>query len=154
MRFREAWEAYVAVNEAFAEAIADAAAPKATIVLVQDYQLALVAAQLRELRPDLRIVHFTHTPFCGPDDIRVLPDDVAEALCALAGRRPGRLPHRALGRTRTGIGARGARRGAAIARRSRRASAPTSPRSTQVAAERRRARRAATRSPTWSATAS
>ena len=38
------------------------------IVLVQDYQLALVPGQLRGPRPDLRVVHFTHTPFCGPDD--------------------------------------------------------------------------------------
>jgi trehalose 6-phosphate synthase len=26
-------------------------------------------------------VHFTHTPFAGPDDIRVLPDDVARSVC-------------------------------------------------------------------------
>ncbi|HVJ98664.1 MAG TPA: trehalose-6-phosphate synthase, partial [Acidimicrobiia bacterium] len=36
----------------------------------------------RTLRPDLRVVHFTHTPFAGPDDIGVLPTDVAEKLCA------------------------------------------------------------------------
>jgi trehalose 6-phosphate synthase len=84
-RFREAWDAYVAVNEEFTAA-ADAAAPEAEIVLVQDYQLALVPAQLRARRPDLRIVHFTHTPFCGGDDIRILPTDVAEQLCrSLAG---------------------------------------------------------------------
>jgi trehalose 6-phosphate synthase len=80
-RFREAWEAYTAVNVAFAEATAEAAKPN-DIVLVHDYQLALVGAELRKLRPDLRIVHFTHTPFCGPDDIRVLPDYAAESLCA------------------------------------------------------------------------
>jgi trehalose 6-phosphate synthase len=28
------------------------------------------------------VVHFNHTPFCGPDGIRVLPDPVSEALCA------------------------------------------------------------------------
>ncbi len=55
-------------------------------MLVQDYQLSLVPAFLRRRRPDLRIVHFTHTPFCGPDAIRVLPDDVAAQLCeSLAG---------------------------------------------------------------------
>ena len=86
-RFREAWEGYVAVNMAFAEATAQAAAPN-DIVLVHDYQLALVGAQLRELRPDLRIVHFTHTPFCSPDDIRVLPDDAAVALCAAMAANP------------------------------------------------------------------
>ena len=33
-------------------------------------------------RPDLHVVHFTHTPFCGPGSIRVLPDYVAHAICA------------------------------------------------------------------------
>ncbi len=81
IRFREAWDAYVTVNEAFAQATADVAAP-AEVVLVQDYQLALVPALLRALRPDLRVVHFTHTPFATPDQIRMLPVDVARSLCA------------------------------------------------------------------------
>ena len=84
-RFREAWDAYVTVNEAFASAVCDAA-PAGDVVLVQDYQLALVPAMVRRARPDLGVVHFTHTPFCGPNSIRVLPEDVAEALCSsLAG---------------------------------------------------------------------
>jgi trehalose 6-phosphate synthase len=84
-RFRDAWDAYVGVNERFAGAT-DARAAEGDIVLVQDYQLSLVPAFLRRRRPDLRIVHFTHTPFCGPDAIRVLPDDVAAQLCeSLAG---------------------------------------------------------------------
>ena len=33
-------------------------------------------------RPDLLVSYFTHTPFCGPSSIRVLPDRVAEAICA------------------------------------------------------------------------
>ncbi len=80
-RWREAWDAYVEVNATFADAVLDAAEP-GDVVLVQDYQLALVPGRLRELRPDLRVVHFTHTPFCGPDVIGVLPFDVAEMLCA------------------------------------------------------------------------
>jgi trehalose 6-phosphate synthase len=79
-RFREAWAAYEQVNEAFATAVADVAGQEA-VVLVQDYQLALVPGLLRELRPDLRIAHFTHTAFCGPNSIRVLPSDVAEQIC-------------------------------------------------------------------------
>jgi trehalose 6-phosphate synthase len=89
VRFREAWDAYVAVNEAFATAT-DHAAAEREIVLVQDYQLALVPGLLRARRPDLAIVHFMHTPFCGPDGIRRLPTDVAEALCrSLAGSPTG-----------------------------------------------------------------
>jgi trehalose 6-phosphate synthase len=79
-RFREAWNAYRTVNDAFADATADAA-PDGAVVLVNDYQLSLTGARLRELRPDLKIAHFTHTPFCGPDDMRVLPTYAAEDLC-------------------------------------------------------------------------
>lgn len=79
-RFREAWEAYVAVNAAFADRVAEVAADD-DVVLVQDYHLAIVPGLLTARRPDLRVVHFTHTPFCGPNSIRVLPDDVARAIC-------------------------------------------------------------------------
>jgi trehalose 6-phosphate synthase len=77
--WREAWEGYRRVNEAFADAVVDTA-PRDAVVLVQDYHLALVGAHLRDRRPDLRAVHFTHTPFCGPNSIRVLPEYAAEEL--------------------------------------------------------------------------
>ncbi|MFI1399478.1 trehalose-6-phosphate synthase [Streptomyces sp. NPDC020681] len=77
--FRRRWESYVAYNRAFAEALADRAAPGAA-VLVQDYHLALVPGQLRELREDLRIGHFTHTPWATPEYFRMLPDDIREQL--------------------------------------------------------------------------
>jgi trehalose 6-phosphate synthase len=79
--WREAWSAYVEVNRRFADQAALGAAD-GDIVLVQDYQLCVAPGFLRESRPDLRIVHFSHTPFCGPGSIRVLPDDVAATLCA------------------------------------------------------------------------
>lgn len=56
------WDTYVTVNRRFAEEASRAAAPGAT-VWVQDYQLQLVPAMLRELRPDLRIGFFLHIPF-------------------------------------------------------------------------------------------
>ena len=59
---REWWDRYVDVNRRFAEATARAAA-KGAIVWVQDYQLQLVPAMLRELRPDLTIGFFLHIPF-------------------------------------------------------------------------------------------
>lgn len=79
LRFREAWDAYVEVNHAFASAVA-AGAPGGDVVLVQDYQLALVPALLRTQRPDLRIAHFMHTPFCDAQDARMLPTDIGEQL--------------------------------------------------------------------------
>ncbi|MFS3126861.1 alpha,alpha-trehalose-phosphate synthase (UDP-forming) [Nocardioides sp. Bht2] len=59
---REWWEAYVEVNQRFAVKTAEVAAPDAT-VWVHDYQLQLVPAMLRELRPDLQIGFFLHIPF-------------------------------------------------------------------------------------------
>lgn len=59
---RSMWEAYRAVNERFARAAA-AHAEQGAVVWVQDYQLQLVPAMLRELRPDLRIGFFLHIPF-------------------------------------------------------------------------------------------
>jgi len=55
-------------------------------VLVQDYQLALVPGLLKERRPDLRIVAFLHTPWCSPQELATLPDEMAGAVLAgLAG---------------------------------------------------------------------
>ncbi|MEV0620668.1 trehalose-6-phosphate synthase [Nonomuraea sp. NPDC050404] len=59
---REMWEAYKVVNQRFAEAAAEAA-DEGAVVWVQDYQLQLVPAMLRKLRPDLRIGFFLHIPF-------------------------------------------------------------------------------------------
>jgi trehalose 6-phosphate synthase len=78
--FRVAWEAFVSVNRSFADEVGRLA-PDGDLVLVQDYPLALVPGMLAESRPDLRVVYFAHTPFCGPGGIRVLPDDVAAMLC-------------------------------------------------------------------------
>jgi trehalose 6-phosphate synthase len=79
--WREAWAAFVEVNRMFADQAAESAEP-GDVVLVQDYQLSLVPGVLGAARPDLRIVHFSHTPFCEPGSIGVLPDDVAATLCS------------------------------------------------------------------------
>ncbi|MEE1800499.1 trehalose-6-phosphate synthase [Streptomyces sp. JV176] len=77
--FRAQWAAYETYNRAFAEALAQEAAEGAA-VLVQDYHLALVPGMLRALRPDLRIGHFSHTPWAPAEYFRLLPDDIAERL--------------------------------------------------------------------------
>ncbi|MFT4229537.1 MAG: trehalose-6-phosphate synthase [Microbacterium sp.] len=62
-RYRRVWwDAYVRVNRRFAQAAASIAAEGGT-VWVQDYQLQLVPAMLRESRPDLTIGYFHHIPF-------------------------------------------------------------------------------------------
>ncbi|MFJ4523163.1 trehalose-6-phosphate synthase [Streptomyces sp. NPDC088810] len=77
--FRRHWGSYEAYNRAFAEALAEEAAEGAA-VLIQDYHLALAPRMLRQLRPDLRIGHFSHTPWAPPDYFRLLPDDIAAEL--------------------------------------------------------------------------
>lgn len=78
------WAAYRRVNQAFADAVV-ADAPPDAVVLVQDYHLCLLAPSVRARRPDLRIVHFSHTPFATATWLRVLPATVrAELLTGLA----------------------------------------------------------------------
>jgi trehalose 6-phosphate synthase len=78
-RWDEAWQAYSELNTEFAEVVSEAAAEGAT-VLVQDYHLTLLPGILRARRPDLRTVHFSHTPFADPGILRVLPEHVARQM--------------------------------------------------------------------------
>ncbi len=84
-RWWHAWDAYRELNQQFAERVAKVA-PVGGRVLVQDYHLALMGSTLANERPDLRTVHFTHTPFADPSVLRMLPDAVvAELLSSMAG---------------------------------------------------------------------
>ncbi|HEY6566530.1 MAG TPA: trehalose-6-phosphate synthase, partial [Actinomycetota bacterium] len=74
-----AWNDYISVNRAFAEALADEA-DHDPVYLIQDYHLALVPGMLRELAPDAKIVHFSHTPFAGATYLRVLPVGMRTAI--------------------------------------------------------------------------
>ncbi len=69
---RRWWDAYRRVNRRFADA-ADAACARGATVWVQDYQLQLVPAMLRQRRPDLRIGFFDHIPFPGWEIYSRLP---------------------------------------------------------------------------------
>jgi trehalose 6-phosphate synthase len=84
-RWREAWTGYRAFNRLLADAVV-AVAPQGARVFVHDYHLSLVGAMLAEQRPDLRTVHFSHTPFADPAILRVLPTEAAgELLAGMAG---------------------------------------------------------------------
>jgi trehalose 6-phosphate synthase len=86
-RWREAWDAYRSVNDAFCDAVCEEAGEGA-VVLVQDYHFSLMGERLAQERPDLRAIHFHHTPFCEPSALRTLPDHVADELMrGLAGFR-------------------------------------------------------------------
>src|SRR4029077_16128823 len=101
--FRRDWAAYLAYNEAFAEALVQEALTQQALtrealtqqagtgagglwVLIQDYHLCLAPRMLRdrlrdqldghagEARPAAGIGHFCHTPWAPPDYYRMLPD--------------------------------------------------------------------------------
>jgi len=66
------WDRHVDVNQRIAEAAA-ATATEDSLVWVHDYHLQLVPAQLRKLRPDLRIGFFLHIPFPPHELFQRLP---------------------------------------------------------------------------------
>jgi glucosylglycerol-phosphate synthase len=71
--FREEhWEHYREINRIFAERAA-AEADEGALVWIHDYNLWLVPAFLRQLRPDVRIAFFHHTAFPPPDIFNILP---------------------------------------------------------------------------------
>ena len=99
--FRRDWEAYLAYNEAFADALTEEALTGQALtgealtrdegslrVLIQDYHLCLAPRLLRDRlggqpggpSDQAGIGHFCHTPWAPPDYYRMLPDDVGRAL--------------------------------------------------------------------------
>jgi trehalose 6-phosphate synthase len=111
---RDWWESYVSVNRRFAEAAAEAADDNA-VVWVHDYQLQLVPAMLRRLRPDVRIGFFLHIPFPPTELFAQMPwrRQILDGLMGadLVGfQRPGAASNFArLARNRMGLRTRGDR---------------------------------------------
>ncbi|SFA98911.1 glucosylglycerol-phosphate synthase [Poseidonocella pacifica] len=77
------WPVFREVNWAFAEAAAAEAAEGAK-VWIHDYNLWLVPGYLRQLRPDVVISFYHHTPFPSADMFNVLPWRKEIALSLLA----------------------------------------------------------------------
>ncbi len=75
------WDRYRAVNERFAQAVAEeAAGAPDPVVWIQDYHLALVAAGVRALVPGALIHQFWHIPFPPPDIFQLMPSGMGVAL--------------------------------------------------------------------------
>jgi len=77
--WHEAWARFHDYTRAFSDEVARTASQGATVV-VNDYHLALLGSYLAEARPDLRTVHFTHTPWCSPGALALLPPAPREEL--------------------------------------------------------------------------
>jgi glucosylglycerol-phosphate synthase len=65
------WQNFVSINKRFADAVISEAEEGATI-WIQDYNLWLVPAFIREKVVDAKIAFFLHTPFPGPDIFNML----------------------------------------------------------------------------------
>lgn len=85
---RSDWKTFREVNRLFAEAACEEAEDDA-LIWVHDYNLWLVPAFVRKLRPNARIAFFHHTPFPAPDLFNILPwrDEILDSLldCDLVG---------------------------------------------------------------------
>jgi len=75
------WASYLKVNRRFAQWAVELAAPNAEI-WIHDYHLQLMPAMVRELRPDVSIGFFVHTPFPPSQLLMRLPwrDQIARGL--------------------------------------------------------------------------
>ncbi len=78
------WEAYRQANLRFAETVLDEIGDGSAVVLVQDYQLALLPRLLKAVRPDLQVGLFWHIPWPNPEAFRICPYG-AELLTGMLG---------------------------------------------------------------------
>jgi trehalose 6-phosphate synthase len=67
------WEQYVRANKRFADAVLEEIGDEKAVVMVQDYQLALVPGLLKAARPDLRVGLFWHIPWPNAEAFRICP---------------------------------------------------------------------------------
>lgn len=76
---RDAWSAYQAVDQRFAEAIAEEVWTfgGSSPVMLHDYHLMLAGAYLQKFSPDTFTYHFMHCPWPHPDGMSILPRDIA-----------------------------------------------------------------------------
>ena len=81
-RFERAWEdGYARANDAFAAAVgAELERTPDARVLIHDYHLYLAPRRVRERFPRAALAHFTHIPWPGPEQWKILPDAVAAAI--------------------------------------------------------------------------
>lgn len=66
------WLHYLEINKVFAERIADEA-DEGALVWIHEYNLWLVPAYLKALRPDIKIGFFHHTAFPAADIFNIIP---------------------------------------------------------------------------------
>ena len=68
----EHWDHFLEINRIFAEKAAQEAA-KGAVVWIHDYNLWMVPEYLRQIRPDVKIAFYHHTPFPSADIFNMVP---------------------------------------------------------------------------------
>lgn len=79
----DAWEkGYVAVNQAFAQAVVEGAKGKEPppVIMLHDYHLYLAGTYIRQQMPGLVIQQFIHIPWPSPTYWRLLPGFMRQAI--------------------------------------------------------------------------
>ena len=75
--WRETWSDYLTVNTQVADAVVGAGGDE---IHLQDYHLTTTARAVRDALPDATILQYLHTPWCQPEYLRHLPDEVSTAV--------------------------------------------------------------------------
>ena len=76
------WNQYVAINQRFAQAVAEEATTDNPVVLVQDYHFALLPKLIREKLPNSTIITFWHIPWPNAESFLICPwhQEILEGL--------------------------------------------------------------------------
>jgi trehalose 6-phosphate synthase len=76
-----AWQlGYLPANRAFADAVIEEARGSVDAVLINDYHLYAVPPYIRSRYPEAFLQHFIHIPWPGPEEWKLLPRPVSEAI--------------------------------------------------------------------------
>ncbi|MGE3263583.1 MAG: trehalose-6-phosphate synthase [Bacteriovoracia bacterium] len=67
------WEAYIAVNKKFAQAVIEESRTEDPVVLVQDYHFALLPRMIKERLPRATVITFWHIPWPNPEVFGICP---------------------------------------------------------------------------------
>ena len=75
------WEGFKEVNKLFAEAACEQVSDDG-LIWIHDYNLWMVPHYIREIKPDVKIAFFHHTPFPSADVFNVLPwrEEIVDSL--------------------------------------------------------------------------
>ena len=73
------YHGYASVNEAVANAVVEAA-DDASEIHLQDYHLMTAGPAIRSQLPEAGLLHYVHTPWVGPEYLRMLPDPISMGI--------------------------------------------------------------------------